>query len=135
MWFLLARRHRRMLLAADEFQVLLINRFGKPNSNGKLECEIHVSDERRDHHLAWLRSLSGTEVTAHGVWVNDTGHHDKTELHPLDVVFGPVTASIMPGDWIDALATERGLAVGATILAFRFAAASDNRGNLPTPST
>ena len=113
-----------------EFQALLINRFDKPNENGKLECEIHVSDARRDQHLAWVRSLSGTEVTAHGVWVNDTAHEDKTELHPLDVVFGPVTASIMPGDWIGALAGERGLVVGATMLAFRFAAASDNRGNL-----
>jgi Abnormal spindle-like microcephaly-assoc'd, ASPM-SPD-2-Hydin len=96
-----------------------------------VECEIHVPDDLRDQHLAWVRSLSGTEVTAHGVWVNDTGrnHHDKTELHPLDVVFGPVTASFAPGDWIGALATQRGLVVGATMLAFRFAAASDNRGN------
>jgi len=114
----------------EEFQALLKNRKGKVNENGKLECEIHVSDERRDQHLAWVRSLSGTEVTAHGVWVDDTGHDDKTELHPLDVVFGPVVASIMPGDWIGALATERGLVIGATMLAFRFAAASDNRGNL-----
>ena len=115
----------------DEFQDLLINRLGKPNANGKVECEIHVPDDLRDQHLAWVRSLSGTEVTAHGVWVNDTGrnHHDKTELHPLDVVFGPVTASFAPGDWIGALATQRGLVVGATMLAFRFAAASDNRGN------
>jgi hypothetical protein len=114
----------------EEFQALLINRLGATNENGKLECEIHVSDGRRDRHLAWVRSLSGTEVTAHGVWVDDTGHEDKTELHPLDVVFGPVTASIMPGDWIGVLATQRGLVIGATMLAFRFAAASDNRGNL-----
>jgi hypothetical protein len=74
--------------------------------------------------------LSGTEVTAHGVWVDDTGHESKTELHPLDVVFGSVAASFAPGDWIGALAAQRGLVVGATMLAFRFAAASDNRGNL-----
>jgi len=107
----------------------------QPNENGLLECEIHVAGGQRQRHLEWVQSMSGTVVTAQGVWVMDTGHKWKTELYPVDVVFGPATSasggwgSIDPGDWIGELATQRGLVVGDTMSAFRFAAASDNRGN------
>jgi hypothetical protein len=140
----------------EEFQKLLTNRDhyeqdlstrpptrklvkAQPNANKLIECEIHVAEGQRDRHLKWVQSMSGTVVTAQGVWVMDTGHKWKTELHPVDVVFGPATSasggwgSIEPGDWIGELATQRGLVVGDTMgdtmFAFRIAAASDNRGN------
>jgi hypothetical protein len=46
----------------------------------------------------------------------------------MDVIFGRITASKLSMDWINALARQQGLTVGDSLFAFRFAAASDNRG-------
>ncbi len=118
-----------------EFQQLLINRFGKTNENGKLECEVNVKSDWRDLHMDWVSSLTQGEVTAQGVWVDDNEHDGGTELHPMDVIFGTVTGSKIPGDWINTLASERGLEVNTSMLAFRFAAASDVRGDVFNPET
>jgi hypothetical protein len=62
-----------------------------------LECEIHVGSDWRNQYGDWVRSLTGGEVTAQGVWVDDDGHESKTELHPMDVIFGSITASKLSG--------------------------------------
>jgi hypothetical protein len=118
--------------AGDNFQDLLANRHGDRNTDGMLECEINVGSGWRGQHQDWVISLGEGEgkVTAVGVWVDDDGHDSKTELHPMDVIFGAVTSSKIPGDWISTLANERGLQVGTSMNAFRFAAASDDRGGL-----
>lgn len=102
-----------------------------------LECEINVGGGHEGHYEDWVRSLIngtlnpdgtiGSKVTAQGVWVEDLGHGGKTELHPMDVVFGSVPASRLPGDWIGDVAAGHGLVVGQGLLAYRFAVASDDR--------
>jgi hypothetical protein len=117
---------------ADEAnQALLRNRRGRPNDGGVIECEVHLY---RDDHIDgpriyedWVGSLIGVEVTAKGVFVEDEGHDDKTELHPLDILYGQVGQSRLPGDWIGQLAQRRGLQVGVSLFAYRFAAAADDR--------
>jgi hypothetical protein len=47
--------------------------------------------------------------------------------HPMDVIFGSVAYSLLPGDWIGAVAGRHGRAVGDSLLALRFAIASDDR--------
>src|SRR5215218_4703487 len=88
------------------YRMLLINRFDSVNSDGLLECEVNLGVKIdgqtviswKEPHLAWVRSLVGGEVTAQGIWVDDDGHDSKTELHPMDVVFGSVTRSILNED-------------------------------------
>jgi hypothetical protein len=102
-----------------------------------LECEINVGGGHEGHYEDWVRSLIngtlnpdgtiGSKVTAQGIWVEDLGHGSKTELHPMDVVFGSVPASRLPGDWIGDVAAAHGLVVGQGLLAYRFAVASDDR--------
>ena len=112
---------------------LLVNHNGDANVGGQVECEVNVQDNWRDRHLTWVKSLVSTDpahpvrVMAAGIWVDDTGHQDKTELHPLDVIFGEVTSSLLAEDWIGELAAAQGLVVGQGLFAFRFAAATDVR--------
>jgi len=109
---------------------LLINRHGKANEKFEIECEIHVTEDRdgRAKFEHWVSTMLGLPVTAIGVWTDDTGHDDKTEIHPMDLMFTRVEGSALPTDWIADLARQHGLQVGTTLFAYRYAAASDNRG-------
>ena len=115
-----------------EFQDLLKNRFTPPqaNKNGLIECEVNVGSDWRSQFEFFVNSLVGREVTAQGVFVDDDGHDSKTELHPVDVIFARVEDSQLPGDWIGALAGQRGLVLDQSLFVTRFAAASDDREGL-----
>src|SRR5581483_11880215 len=69
--------------------------------HSQIECEINVPSDGRDQYEAWVRSMIGLSVTAQGVYVDDTGERDKSELHPLDIVVAEVDAPQVPGNWID----------------------------------
>jgi len=117
---------------ADEpNQALLKNRRGRPNDGGVIECEVNVVRNDQvdgpETFENWVSSLIGSEVTAKGVFVEDEGHNDKTELHPLDIIVAQVDGSILPGDWITRVAQQHGLEVGTGLFAYRFGAAADNR--------
>jgi hypothetical protein len=77
-----------------------------------------------------VSSMVGLEVTAKGVYVDDTGHDDKTEIHPMDLMIARVAGSALPIDWISDLATQNALQVDVGLFAFRYAAASDDRGGV-----
>jgi hypothetical protein len=118
-----------------EFQDLLKNRQGNPNKakDGQppvVECEVNVGSDWRSQFEFFVNSLVGREVTAQGVFVDDDGHDSKTELHPMDVIFARVEDSQLPGDWIGALAGQRGLVLDQSLFVTRFAAASDDREGL-----
>jgi HYDIN/CFA65/VesB family protein len=115
-----------------EFQELLKNRHipAQVNANGLIECEINVGSDWRSQFEFFVNSLVGREVTAQGVFVDDDGHDSKTELHPMDVIFARVDDSQLPGDWIGALAAQRGLVLDQSLFVTRFAAASDDREGL-----
>jgi hypothetical protein len=76
--------------------------------------------------------MINSTVTATGVYVDDDGHPPaRTELHPVDLVIGPVTRSLISGDdWIAKRAADSGVRVGASLFAYRYAAASDTRKGL-----
>jgi hypothetical protein len=74
--------------------------------------------------------MIGHEITAIGVYVDDTGHDDKTEIHPMDLIVTRIDVSALPQDWIGDVARQHGLQVGAGLLAYRYAAASDDRGGV-----
>jgi Abnormal spindle-like microcephaly-assoc'd, ASPM-SPD-2-Hydin len=108
---------------------LLANRHGMDNITGTIECEINVTEDGngRSSYESWVASMVGMEVTAQGVYVDDTGHEDKTELHPTDILVVRVDRSAQPQDWIGELAAQHGLQVGGGLFAYRYAAASDDR--------
>jgi hypothetical protein len=117
---------------ADEpNQALLKNRSGRSNDGGGVECEVNLirNDQINgpDTFENWVSSLIGLEVTAKGVFVEDEGHNNKTELHPLDIIVAQVDGSILPSDWITKVAQQHGLQVGSGLFAYRFGAAADNR--------
>ena len=58
----------------------LVNSDGDANEDGMIECEIHTRG--KPSNLRYLFPV-GTRVEAYGDWVEDSGHGDKTELHPL----------------------------------------------------
>jgi hypothetical protein len=116
---------------SPDFRTLLRGHVDGVVDQTVLECEINVGGDWQDHYEDWVRSLiDGTtdgKITAQGIWVEDLGHGSKTELHPMDVIFGSVEGSLLPGDWIGAVAARHGLVVGDSLLALRFAVASDDR--------
>jgi hypothetical protein len=110
---------------------LLSNRLGTRNAKGTITCEINLTGrhQSRGRYNEWVQSLAGSDVTARGVYVDDLKHEDTTELHPLDLILGRVSSSLSgKGDWIRRLAVQRGLTPNLDLYAYRFAAASDNRG-------
>src|SRR6478735_5018807 len=111
---------------------LEFNRHGLRNGNTLIECEVHVPLWGRLFFNRWVKSLSTAEVTARGVYVDDDEHSSKTELHPVDLILGRVTDSLIgDNDWVKNLARYRGLKLGVELFAYRYAAASDSRKSWP----
>ena len=112
---------------------LLINRKGKANDLLAVECEINVFLTWRPTFNEWAKSMLFTPVTAVGVYVDDDGHQQKTELHPVDLVVGRVNQPLIPHDpswWVTAYAAGRGLTLDEDLFVYRFLAASDTRDGL-----
>ena len=76
--------------------------------------------------------MFGRKVTAQGVYVDDEhkDHGHKSELHPLDIVVGQVDDTQIPGIWFDQIVVQHNVALGTSMLLYRFAAASDNRAGV-----
>jgi hypothetical protein len=116
----------------EDHEILLVNRHGRRNAAGTMECEVQVDRWWRGAFNRWVSSMIHSTVTATGVYVDDDGHPPaRTELHPVDLIAGPVTSSMSSGDdWIAKAAAGWGVAVGVNLFAYRFAAASDTRKGL-----
>lgn len=115
----------------DASRDLVKNREGVWNREGTIECEINVTEDGagRSRYERWVSSMIGMEVQAKGVFVDDTGHDNKTEIHPMDLIVAQVSSSALVGDWIGDVARQHGLQVGTGLFAYRYAAASDNRSD------
>jgi hypothetical protein len=126
-----------MLVVPDAASVpLLRNRHGARNAVYAVGCEVNVTEDgdARRRFERWVSSMIGPpDVTVMGVYVDDTGHDDKTEIHPMDLILAPVAGSALPNDWIGDLARQNALQVGVGLLAFRYAAASDDRSGETPP--
>lgn len=113
---------------------ILLNRFGGPNTatadHTQMECEVNVPSDGRDAYENWVRTMLGQQVTLQGVYVDDTEHDNKSELHPLDLVVGQVDASQIPGNWLDQIMVQHHVELGTSLNLFRFAAASDDRAGV-----
>lgn len=59
----------------------LVNNQGRANANGLIELEVNSRGTPGDMAA---RFPVGTVVEANGAWVRDTGHNQKTELHPVE---------------------------------------------------
>lgn len=122
-----------VLITPDD-PAILPNRFGGPNTavadHTQIECEVNVTSDGRDQFENWLSTMLGRKVTAQGVYVDDTGHDNKSELHPLDIVVGQVDDTQIPGNWLDQIVVQHHVALGTNMLLYRFAAASDNRAGV-----
>jgi hypothetical protein len=117
----------------DATKDLLLSRFGGPNTatsdGSQIECEVNVTSDGRDQYENWVRTMLGLQVTAQGVYVDDTEHDNKSELHPLDIVVAQVNDSQI-GNWADQIASQLHLELGLDMFLYRFAAASDNRAGI-----
>jgi hypothetical protein len=126
-----------MIRPTRPFYYVLKNKDDQWNADVKIECEINVWPQLRSEHGNWIDSMSSShittlgEVTAVGVWVEDTGHNNKTELHPVDVVFGRVESSLIAEDWLNDLIVNENLKIGISLYLFRFAIATDVRAFFP----
>lgn len=109
----------------------LVNEDGRRNADGTILCEVNLGGPLGAWRLVynkWVKSLMATTVTARGVYVDDRKHDHTTELHPVDLIMGRITSSLIrDGDWITRLAEHRGLRPGVDLFAYRYAAASDDR--------
>jgi len=102
--------------AADDASVALLrNRNGVVNPGGTIECEVNVTEDGDGRRIyeGWVSSMIGKQVTAKGVYVDDEGHNDRTEIHPMDLIFARM----------DVLVDSR-------LFLYRYAAASDDRGGI-----
>jgi hypothetical protein len=122
-----------VLITPDD-PAILANRLGGPNTAVKehtqIECEVNVTSDGRDQFENWLKTMLGRKVTAQGVYVDDTAHDNKSELHPLDIVVGQVDDTQTPGNWVDQIIIQHHVALGSSMLLYRFAAASDDRAGV-----
>lgn len=76
----------------------LIEKDGIRNADGRIECEVETLDRHEDQVFEAFEHGIGGEFTAYGVWVNDTPHGSKFELHPLDALFTRLRGKHIP-DW------------------------------------
>lgn len=74
----------------------LLEQNGLRNEDGRVECEIETLDRYEDRVMEAFGSSIGSEFTAYGVWVNDTPHGNKLELHPLDALFTQLRGKDIP---------------------------------------
>jgi hypothetical protein len=119
------------------YEHLLVNSAGHRNTSGNVLGEVQPGIFYRPTYQAWAHDLLGAlKVTASGVFVQDNNHEHWTELHPIDLIAGRTTESMLPGsDWLTKLAAERDLQItdatpprdDDTLFAYRFLAASDTR--------
>lgn len=110
------------------YEHLLVNRDGDRNTSGQVLGEVQPGMFYRAAYEAWARTLIGAEVFASGVFVQDNNHDEWTELHPIDLIAGRISKSMLPGaDWIPKRAADRELQIDDTLFAYRFLAASDTR--------
>jgi hypothetical protein len=117
---------------AQEYAALLVNHAGVRNKSGSMELEVQavftLQMRHRPEFESWAHGMVDHTVTASGVWVEDDKHDQRTELHPVDIVAAPTEVSLLPGpDWLAKRAADRHLAVGTTLRAYRYIAASDTR--------
>jgi hypothetical protein len=110
----------------DPYYYILKNRDDQWNDAVQIECEINVWPQFRTEHANWISSMASSEITASGVWVEDTGHDNKTELHPLDIIYGRVHRSMITGNWLRDLEAN-GYRLDVNMYLFRFAMATDVR--------
>jgi hypothetical protein len=119
----------------DPFLYILKNRNDEWNEDVQIDCEINVWPKWRTDHGNWVKSMLPVKpedkFTAAGVWVEDNGHDDKTELHPVDLVFARVHNSLISEDWLNSLAVNRNLRLDQNLNLYRFAIATDVRGFFP----
>ncbi len=66
------------------------------NADGRIECEIETLDRYEDRIMEAFGGSLGAEFTAYGVWVNDTPHGSKFELHPVDALFTKLRGQDIP---------------------------------------
>lgn len=67
------------------YEQLLVNRSGKRNEDGLIECEVEPLDAlgNEDNANSYFGRLTGKRVVMVGTWVEDKSHDDKTEIHPI----------------------------------------------------
>lgn len=121
-----------MIRPHEPYYYLLKNHNDNWNDDVKIECEVNVWPQVRVDHGDWVASMSAFDpVTAIGVWVEDTGHDNKTELHPVDIVFGRVHSTLISDDWLNELTVNRNLKLDINMNLYRFAIATDVRAFFP----
>ncbi len=78
------------------YEHLLVNRAGRRNADGLVECEVEPLDSlgNEDNAKAYFGRLRGKRVTMVGTWAEDKSHDDKTEIHPITSI------SAVEGDFI-----------------------------------
>lgn len=115
-----------------DYEDIFVNRFGARTPGPTITCEVCPQFAVKDKVEAWMRTMLPGKATARGVYVDDKKHEEKPELHPLDLLVGHLTeTTVKPSGWILDLAQRRNLDIGRTLLAYRFAAASDHRRKWP----
>lgn len=109
----------------------LIDQNGVRNADGRIECEVEVLDRHEDEVMRAFDHCIGDEVTAYGVWVNDTPHGSKFELHPLDVLFTRLRGKYIP-HWTYGFKEKYD---GTRLMVHRVLAAADQSDNRHPPLT
>ncbi|HET7001510.1 MAG TPA: hypothetical protein VFI33_09380, partial [Puia sp.] len=111
---------------------LLFNRYNDVNGTLFIELEIEVENEYSNKFTVAALEFLDQPVTAIGVYINDDGHDSKTELHPLDCLYGDLPQSQWPAWTIEKrsnLPSDYGFKV------IRFLSAGDDSWGLHPPKS
>lgn len=100
----------------------LLNRNNTPNPNGMLELKVKVDPKYKQAFLDGIQSLMGQKVFVSGVLANDDSKGGKAELHPLDMVYGPLAVDKYPVWFKD---IQANLKDPNSVSVYRIVAASD----------
>src|SRR5258706_199892 len=118
-------------LVPDNKQYLL-NRNKVQNSNGMMELKVKVLPTYKQAFVDAVASMAGQPVFATGVLINDDSKGGKAEIHPLDMLYAPLTLEQYPG-W--AREIQKNLKDSNALAVYRIVAASDASKTNKPPQT
>jgi hypothetical protein len=114
-------------LLPDDKSVLK-NRNGRDNVNGLVELKVGVVEKARVAVGETLKALAGAKVTVFGVQVNNDASDGKVELHPTDLIAGPLPEDRAPA-WVGEI--RKNIKDPANSTVYRVLAASDASPHKP----
>jgi len=107
----------------------LLNRNQVANPSGHLDLKVQLEASGRQAFSQAVQSMQGKTIYVSGVAVNDDSQGGRVEVHPLDMIYGPLDPEQYPA-WFRAI--QNNLKDPQAVAVYRIAAATDaSKSNQP----